>query len=65
MTDSTLDRALAEAAHDEIARDGGTVSVDSIAAYMAHRDLLDDEFWSAWDAAVRNVRNAYASRSCE
>lgn len=59
-TASTLDRAVAEAVQSEIRHYGGRqVSVRSLTDYMAHRDFFGDLFWSAWDEAVRDVREHY------
>jgi hypothetical protein len=59
---STLDRAIAESVQSEIRYYGGRqVSVKRITDYMAHRALIDDHFWAAWDATVRSVREAFTS----
>lgn len=59
-TAGTLDRALAESVQSEIGHYGGRqVSVRSITDYMAHRALIDDSFWAAWDATVREIREHY------
>ena len=62
MAASLLERAIAQAVQEEIQyHDGPRVAARRITDYMAHRALIEDSFWGAWDATVREVREAFAA----